>query len=182
MRYNYTLEESDYLTHQLFIASTSKPAIWRRRKSWIITTVSFLIFAWVMERSVNPFLRNYFLGLALLALLFYPLYSRWRYKRHYRKHIKEHYADTFGKLGWMEIQDDHIILQDEHDSESKIHISQVESISELPAHLMVRFKNATTLILPLLKIEQVDQLKLDIKALAQKLGLELKDFTNWKWK
>lgn len=182
MKYTFSLEEADYLAHQLFVASTSKPSIQRRRKSWIMTTLAFGLFAYLMDQSDNEFLRNYFLGATLLSMFLFPFFSRWRYRKHYKKQVGEHFSKSFGKKATVEFQAKHISTEDENDSESKISYSQVESINELPEHFLIRLDNGQSLILPKNKIEQLDQLKTDLHELGKKVRLELTDDTNWKWK
>jgi len=182
MKHSFSLEETDYLTHQLFIASTSKPAIWRRRRSWIMSTLAFAIFALLMDQNNNEFLRNYFIGAAFLSLFLFPLYSRWRYKKHYKKHVNEHFSKSFGKQVAVEFQEDHILTQDEYNSESKISYSLIESLNELPEHFLVRLNNGQSLILPKNKIGQLDRLQADLTKLGNKMGHKLMDHTNWKWK
>ena len=182
MKYKFSLNESDYLTHQLFVASTSKPAIWRRRRSWALTTGMFLIFAWLFYHSSNEFLTNYFIGAAIVSAVFFPLYSGWRYKKHYRKHIKEHFSKSFGKEAIVEFRDEDIFTKDEFKSESKINYSQIESFNELPEHFLIRLNSGQSLILPKEKIAEVEQLRKELSELAIKLGNEITDYTTWKWK
>ena len=84
-----TLDENDFLTFQLYNASKS-PRIRRGRiKSWIITTVMFLCFACLFYQSNQALLTSYFLTLSGLSLVFFPYYTRWRYRKHYLNHIRE---------------------------------------------------------------------------------------------
>jgi hypothetical protein len=182
MKYTFTLEENDYLTNQLFVFSTSKPAIRRRRKSWLMTTLAFAVLSYLMEQSNNEFLRNYFIGIAILSLVMFPFYSRWRYKKHFKKHVNEHYAKSYGKQASLEFQKDHVLTQDEFDSESRINHSQIESVNELPNQFLIRLGNGQSLILPKRKTEQIDKLRADLIDLGNKVGHELSDNTSWKWK
>ena len=182
MKYTFSLEESDYLTHQLFVVSTSKPAVWRRRRSWILITLAFLCLAWVFQKESNEFLRNYFIGISIISLIFYPFYSRWRYKKHYSNHINENLSQNFGKEVTIEFLDEHFLTQDAFGSESKISYSQVQSFNELPEHFLVRLNNSQSLILPKNKTEPIDELRRGLTELASKLGFNINDNTSWKWK
>jgi len=182
MEYKFSLDETDYLTHQLFIVSISKPAIWRRRRSWAIMTGMFLILALLFHRSANQHLTNYFLVVSAISLVFYPAYSAWRYKKHYKKHVNENFSKTFGQEVTIEFGTDFVLTRDQEQSESKINYSQVDSIFELPEHFLMRMKNGQSLIMPKFKISNLDELRKELTELAKKLNLELLHNMNWKWK
>ncbi|PTB94075.1 hypothetical protein C9994_12420 [Marivirga lumbricoides] len=182
MKYTFSLDESDLLTHQLFLVSTSKAAIWRRRRSWIIIVLTFIVCSGLFYIESNAFLRNYFVLLAFISLIFYPLYSRWKYKRHYLRHIREHFSGTTGKQATIEFQEEFIFESDETNSESKINYSTIESLNELPNHFIIRLKTGQALVLPKNKIENIDQLHSDLLELTKRLGVELKNHKNWKWR
>ena len=182
MTYSFTIDETDYLTHQLFIASTSKTTNANRRRSWALITVTFLLLAWLFHNSLNESLRNYFLVVAGICLIFYPFYSRWRYKKHYRKHVRLNHANSFGQTVYIEFLEGHILTKDDEDSESKINLSYVVSLNELPEHFLIQIKGGQSLILPKQKIGHVEKLRTDLVELAKKVGLQLTDHTQWKWK
>ena len=182
MIYSYSLEEADFLTHQLFVVSNSKSAIARRRRSWIILTGVFLILAWLFYRSSNETLTYYFLTVAIISAIFYPFYSRWHYRKHYKRHVKTTFSKSIGQMVFVEFQNDHILTKDDADSESKVSFSQIESMTELPEHFLIRLNGGQSLILPQRKISELSQLRSDLEQVRQKVGLEIIDNTNWKWR
>lgn len=181
MKYTFSLDETDYLTHQLFISATSKPSLNGRRKSWLLVTGAFGLLAFVFYQKDDVGLSNYFIFTSILSLIFYPFYIRWKYKRHFKKYINEHFSKNFGKKAYIELQEGHILTQDEDRSESKISCTSIESFHELPEHFLIRLNNGQSLILPKNKIEQLDQLRSDLSQLANKRQLLMTDNLNWKW-
>ncbi|WPP52683.1 YcxB family protein [Catalinimonas niigatensis] len=181
MEYKYTIEESDYLTHQLYSVSQSKPAIRRRRRGWAITTGFFFILALFYYAGSDTIPAYSFLLIGMLSLFLYPLYYRWRYKRHYRKYIREQFANNFGKSTSLSFEDDHILAKDD-DSESKIGYAQIEIISKLPEHFLIRLKNGHAIIIPKSKVNYGEALEQELVRLADRLHLPLKDESHWKWR
>lgn len=182
MKYTFSLDESDLLTHQLFLVSNSKPAIWRRRKTWLFTTITFMALASLFYQLSNKFLTNYFLRIGIICLIFYPLYSRWKYKRHYTRHIREHLSGSIDKQTTLEFQEDFVFGKDETNSESKVSYSLVESFNELPQHFLLKLRGGQALIIPKNKISDTEQLRSDILDVTKKMSKELKNYTNWKWR
>jgi len=182
MQYNFSLDEFDHLTGQLYVVSNSKPAKRRRRKGWLFTSSIFIITGILCYLSEYVFFANYFLAFGIISLFFYPLYSGWRYKRHYRKYIREIFSNNFGKRITLEFTKDYILTNDEDGSESKISNSIIESIHELSRHFLIRLNAGQSLIIPISKIDEVDSLRNDLTNLAVKLDIEFKDSKDWKWK
>lgn len=182
MKYRFTLNEEDYLTHQLYLSSNSKKSMGRRKRSWFLTTSIFLGIGIIFHMEGNAFLGNYFFVAALLSLLFFPLYSRWRYKKHFRSHIAEHFSNLFGNPVTVEFLEDYIVTQDESESESKISTAQVVGLHELPKHFFVTLVSGQSLILPKEGIDQPEELRKDLETLGRKVGLDIIDRNDWKWR
>ncbi|MBK6267087.1 YcxB family protein [Marivirga sp. S37H4] len=98
------------------------------------------------------------------------------------RHIKEHMSGSIDKLTTLEFQEDFVYGIDETNSESKINYSTIESFNELPQHFLLRLKGGQALILPKHKIVEKEQLRSEILEVTKKLGVELKNYTNWKWR
>ena len=147
-----------------------------------MTTGLFLILAWLFYKNSNEFLTNYFLGAGIICAIVFPVYSRWRYKQHYRKHVNTNFSKSFGHEASVEFLDEHFLTKDDFNSESKVSNSQIESINELPEHFLIRLNNGQCLILPKHKIAQLEKLRAELLELGKKIGHELTDNTNWKWK
>lgn len=181
MKYSFSLDESDYLTHQLFIAASSKQSLNRRRRSWLLVTGSFVVLAFVFLNKGDTGIGTNFIIAGVFSFIFYPFFIRWKYKRHFEKHIKEHLSNNFGQKMNFEIGEDQFITRDEENSESKISFSLTKSMHELPKHFLIRLDNGQSLILPKEKVPDLDRLRSDLVSLAQKLNLMIVDNTKWNW-
>ncbi|MBD8489756.1 YcxB family protein [Echinicola sp. CAU 1574] len=181
MVYTFSLDESDYLTYQLFNSSTSKQSLKNRRRSWLLVTGAFALLAFVTYNNKDEVLGIYFGVLSIISFIFYPFYIRWKYKKHFLSHIREHLASNFGKKASLEFQKDYILAFDENESESKINLKSVKSIHELPEHHLIRLDGGQTLILPKQKTNNLHQLESDLNQLAKSLGLTIMDNTKWTW-
>lgn len=182
MKYTFSLEESDYLTHQLFISSTSKQSLKNRRTSWLLVSGSFAVLAFVMYDRGDTFPAICFAILSVISFIFYPFYSQWKYKKHFSNHIKEHLSNNFGKQVSLEFKEDHIYADDGDNSESRIGFNLIKSVHELPDHYLIRLDSGQSVILPKLKIKELEQLKGDLKTLAETLQMNIIDNTQWRWK
>jgi len=88
----YSLSEEDFLTFQLYVASTSPNTIKKRTKVKyrvpVIYGILALLIFWIGETEMAVA----FIIIGLLWLVFYPKWEKHRYYNHYRDHIKENYA------------------------------------------------------------------------------------------
>src|SRR5438270_11178060 len=99
----------------------------QRRRSWAIWSIAFLCLSFIFYQKKDLWLTYYFLVFGILCIFFYPLYSRWYYKRHYRKHIEQTYKSRFGKEATVTIDNEYIHELAES-GESKIPASEMEKV------------------------------------------------------
>jgi hypothetical protein len=178
-----TLDENDYLIHQLYTASKT-PRIKRARiRGWILTTVAFLSMTYLFFENGNDLLGFYFLFASLLSLVLYPFYSRWRYKRHYKRFIADTYKNRFGEECTLEINED-VILTKDRTGEAKINSSEIEEISEIRDFYFLRLRTGGSLIISKVKTDAQELVKLQegLKVLADKKGIKHNVELNWKWR
>ena len=178
-----TLDENDYLTYQLYTASKT-PRIRRARiRGWILTTVTLLCSAYLFFESYNDFLGYYFLVASALSLTIYPIYSRWRYKRHYKKYIKDTYMNRFGQESELEISNDVIVTKDKT-GEGKINTTEIEEINEIKDFYFVKVKTGVSLIISKVKADSKDLEAIEkaLKELADKKRIKWNVDLDWKWR
>jgi len=176
-----TLDEDDYLTYQLYTASKTPRIKKARIRGWIWTTVTFLLLAYLFFDSDNDFLGIYFLIAAGISLIFYPLFSRWRYKRHYLKYIQETYKNRFGEQCTIEITDDTIATKDKT-GEGRINTTEIEEINEIAEFYFVKMTTGQTLIISKVKTDELEKIKNQIKSLVEKKAIRYNIELNWKWR
>lgn len=178
---NMILDENDYLTYQLYTASKSSRVKKTRLRSWILTTLTFLALAYLCYSNENDVLGTYFLVLSGLALVFYPLYSRWRYRIHYLKHIRDTYKNRFGEKSELEFDKDTITTRD-RTGEGKINKSEIEEVNEIKDYYFLKTRSGVSLIISKLKTDDIVNIRNEINALIETRGVKHNVELDWKWR
>jgi len=178
-----TLDKNDYLTYQLYTASKTPRIRKARIKGWVLTTVTFLCLTYLFFENDNEFLGYYFLVVSLLSLALYPFYSRWRYKMHYKKYIKDTYKNRFGEECALEISNDVIVTRDKT-GEAKINTTEIEEINEIKDFYFVRVKTGVSLIISKVKtdVNDLEVIETRLRELADKKGIKWNVELDWKWR
>ena len=173
----YKLKEQDFLEFQLFTASKSERINKKKRKGWIMLTLSSIVVACFFFLNENMTMTIYFGVVAIATVLFYPTYFKWRYKKHYKGYIRENYSKRFGELQTLEINEHSLISKDKI-SEGKINLKEIEQIDETANHFFLKISTGMTLLIPKEEISGLDRLRGQFK----ELGFTINDEVNWKWK
>ncbi len=181
MYITYQLDENDFLMYQLFVASRSRRIITKRQRSRLIFAVAYIAAGLYFYLRTQMVLAFTFTGFGMLWYVMYPLWTRWIYKQHYRNYIRENYQGRVGKTGRLEIHNDLIIARDEA-SESKIQITEVEAIFEIPSFIFIKIKNGHYFILPQNKIQPFDELRNTLLEIAAQLHIPYSKDADWQWK
>lgn len=178
MKLSYKLINDDYLEYQLFISS--KSALHRKKRNrarFLIPIIYFTlgIIAFIAIKSVTTVFILATFG--LLWLIFYPLYSKWRYKNHFKKHIENNYSNRINKVSKLEFGEKYIKSSDDLSS-SKIKYDKISHLIELPSHFLLKLDIDMSIILPKREINDHNAFKDKIL----KLGIEYLDESHWEWK
>lgn len=145
-----------------------------------MTTLLFLGLAYLFYQSDNAFLGNLFLVYAALSAALFPFYTRWRYKKHYLKFIRDTYKNRFGETCNIEFTEDTIVTRDKS-GELKINKGEIEEINEIQNHYFLKARSGMAFIVPKSTTTDIESLKREIVALTAngaKHSIEL----DWKWK
>lgn len=180
MKLEFSLEAQDYLTHQLFLASINDRIKAKRTRGRIIVPAFYLVIAFLFYDPEHIGYTVMIGVLAILWLLFYPLYETKRYINHYEAFILENHKSNFGKPNHLEIQEDHLYARD-RTSEAKVSFEEIQTIYELPAHYLVRLGSAQSFIIPKKQVDE-SELKTALERIAQQLSISIQDYRNWHWK
>jgi hypothetical protein len=181
MTITYKIEEADFLTHQLYIASKSDRITKKRRKSKLIVPLAYVAFG-IMSFYVDNFsLGIIFIIIAVLWFFIYPVWQRRHYINHYKGFIKENYKERLNRTGTLEIDNDIIIAKDSG-SESRISTEELEKISEISSAIFLRLKTGQSLILPKKQVDNIINLKTRLRELASYLNIEYEVDDKWEWK
>ena len=175
MKLEFELREEDFLTFQLFTSSTSPRIIRKKKNGWMFLTLGSILFAALFYSFGNIPLAVCMAFFAVTTALFYPMYFKWRYKKHYQNFIKDNYSNRLGLMQTLEIHPDHVFLKDKT-GESKIKIAEIEEMTEISSHFFIKISSGVSLIVPKDRIN-LEEVSAKIKA----LDIKINDLSNWKW-
>jgi len=178
--YKITLDKNDFLRYQLFTASKSKRIKNKRIRTWLLLTISFLILGLALRQNTDRFLSYYFIGFSIITLIFYPLYQRRQYKKHYEKHIQENYHNRIGIESELGFENGYIVNISDN-QEGKIKISEIQEINEIADNLFIKIKTGESVIIPT-RFENYPKLKEELTDLISSLNITWIYQTDWKWK
>ena len=174
------LGETDFLTYQLYAASKSERIKKKRRLSWITYTVLWFSFAFLFHLSGQYGIRNILLLVALFYLIFLPLRLREHYKNHYLNNIREHYKNRFGVESEIWFDNDFLFESDPY-AFTKIKLSAIKQINEIPSHIFIKLKYGPVVIIPK-SITDLNKFKQELQAIAGRLNIPWNVEPDWKWK
>lgn len=181
MNLSYSLDQNDFLQHQLFIASKTERIRSQRTRSWLVYSACFLMLSFMFRQSHNLPLAHYFMVCCIIFFIGYPFYQRRHYKNYYEKYISENYKNRFGKTANLSFTDD-MIESSDITGESKTKLTEIENITETGAYFYPKLKTGGNIIIPKFKINNTDELRNELKNLCQRLDIKYVEDLNWKWK
>ncbi len=181
MTLTYKLNENDFLQHQLFIASKTDRIKQQRTRTWLIYSASLLLLSLMFYQSGNKIMTYYFLVFGLAFLCLFPLYQKRYYKNHYQKFIAETYKNQFEQIANIEFAEDAIKTND-ITGESRINLTEIENITETSGYFYLKMKTVVHLIIPKAAIEDVDNLRKELRNLCGKMTISFINDLTWKWK
>lgn len=181
MTIDYKIDEKDYLTYQLFIASKSDRVKKKRLRNKILTTLIYVGFGLLYLIDEKYLLAIIFFIIGLLWFIIYPLWERRHYAKHYQGFVKENYKDRLERTATLEFSNEYILVKDSG-SESKVLTTELEEICEFPTTIFVRIKGGQSFILPKDKISNFDNVTSRLKELAAYLKIEYNIDKKWEWK
>jgi hypothetical protein len=181
MKLEYNLDVNDYLQLHLFNSSISERLKKKRKNSWFIFTISSLALGYILYNQDNLFLSYYFFFVGILFAFLYPTYSKWYYKRHYKKYVEETQKHNFEDISTI-IFTDEAIETYEKDGSSKINLTVVEKIYEIDKYFFLRSKAEQTLLIPKYKIKDADSVRQELTKISKQINAEFISDLNWRWR
>lgn len=181
MTIDYKIDEIDFLTHQLFVASKSDRIKKKRKRNKVILPLIYIAFGilFLFQDKVSLAILFYIIG--LLWFFIYPIYERRHYVKHYKGFIKENYKDRLGRTATLEFNNEYILAKDSG-SESKVLTTELEEMCEIPTTIFLRLKGGHSFILPKDKITDFDKVKARLKEIADHLKIKYNTDEKWEWK
>lgn len=182
MTIDYSIDENDFLTHQLYIASTSDRIRKKRQRNRIIVPLTYFAFGLLVYFiELKSDLLIIFFVIAMIWYIVYPIWERRHYIRHYKGFIRENFKDRFGRTSTLEFTNDFILTKD-NGSESKVLTMELEEIIEIPTAIFLKFKGGQSIILPKDKINDMGNLTIKLKEFTSHLNIKYKLDDKWVWK
>lgn len=180
MQLEYSLEEKDFLTFQLYTASKSETIRRRRlRSKWILPVIYFFFAILIFYKGI-PVIASVFIIIAILWFIFYPKYESKKYVKHYQTFIREHHTGKLNRKALLEIDGSRILSKDETKT-TEILTSEISSITSLPQHYFIKLKTGDTFIVPKRALSEPLLIENEFKELAEKLKIVFASEMNWKW-
>jgi membrane protein implicated in regulation of membrane protease activity len=167
MKFEYQLSEEDFLAYQLYTAFHSDSVKRKMRNGRLWLSLGALMLGALCFMVQYLIMGVYFVLIAVLVLLFFSRYFRWRYQRHFRNHIREHYTERMGVTQSIEFTKDHLRLADKT-SEGKVDLSEIKEVVETNQQFFVQLASGISVIVPKNEInamafrQQVTDLKIDV--------------------
>ncbi|MES2419374.1 MAG: hypothetical protein V4541_14405 [Bacteroidota bacterium] len=171
-----TLTENDFITFQLYDASTNAEKIKARRKSYFLLIAIGLVFIFTGYFQHNTFLFYYAIFCVAVVTFFYYRYLKSKLKRHYTKYVKNTYNGAFNESFQLEITDDLLKTEDKI-GESNVKLSEIISITEIPSHFFIKMSTGPSLIVA----KSSSPLNQEIATLIERKGIPYVNQLNWKW-
>ncbi len=176
MKFEYQIQEQDYLDFQLYTASKSPRFEKKQRNGRYFITLCSLITACYFTYVQDWGMVAYFGLTTAVFFLFYPWYFKWRQKVHYTKYIRRNYKNLFGRSEEMEVKGKTLELTNST-GKGQIKASELEKFIETKNHFFIQMKSGASLIIPVYKMDDAAALRSQINGM--KIPVE-KDM-DWTW-
>ncbi|MFT5822051.1 MAG: hypothetical protein ACI8ZM_003307 [Crocinitomix sp.] len=176
MKFEYQIQEQDYLDFQLYTATRSVRFEKKQRNGRYFITLCSLILACYFIYDQDWGMTAYFGLQTVVFFLFYPWYFKWRQKVHYTKYIRRNYKNLFGRSETLEVKGKTLHLVNST-GEGQIKAAELDQFIETKRHFFIEMKSGASLIIPIYEMSDADSLKRQINGM--KIPVE-KDL-DWKW-
>lgn len=177
----YKLNEIDYLNLQLYYASSDGAMLKQRKQGrWIVTLLLLVIGGLVIFMAKDYFYGGYFIIASVAAYFIYPLYTKWFYKRLFRRNIHRHYKDIVPVNMTLEI-DGKIIDVKDTQGHGKFETESLESIAETKEYFFIKMGRVAFVIIPKDQISYVGSFREDMKELCKEEGRPFISDIEWVW-
>lgn len=181
MEFDLKLHKEDYLQFQLYTASQSPRIKKNRTKSLVTVVLLFLLLSYLFWSQGNTFLMWAFLFWVLMSLLFYPMYLRRHYRKHYEGFIEENYANKIGEKGYFKFENAQLFSRS-RGIEAILDYSEFEKVVEISTHFFLYLKSGVAYIFPKRDFSEVDNLRNFLFQLCEDQEIGFSSELNWKWK
>lgn len=175
MKFEYKLQEPDFLEFQLFTAQ-QRPRFYERQKNGrMFLAMVFAAMAIYFAYSKEWGMVVYFTLFSLVLFLFYPRYFRWRQKMHYLRFVRQHYRSDYNTTESFERKGSSITIKNTTGS-GELKANDFDIFIETGTHFFLYMKSGSGIIIPKSEIDSTE-FHQELKA----LNVPLKQELNWAW-
>ncbi len=179
MKLEYILNFADFLEYQLYVSSKSKLHKKNRNKAKTIVPIIYIFLGLILFSVGKTEFAVTFLVFAVLWYLFYPLYAKRKYKKHFENHIKENYKNRIGKKIMLHFGDDTDFVEtSDLGTQTRIQNSEFDKLIELKEYYFLKLKSELSLIIPKRAVHDQET----FKKLLTDINVKYVDELTWEWK
>jgi YcxB-like protein len=180
MKLEYQLLEDDYLKHLLFEDSKNGTTKKAGRKTAFMMLLAFFGIGYILFHS-ERIVAYFFFGVGVFNFIVYPFYLKKHQKKQYQSYIQRIYKYTLGRVVNVCLTESQI-EQNDSSGEFKFNLTELENIMETQMHFYLKMRSSGSLIIPKNKIgDQAEQVKNEMKVLANRMKVGYTEDLNWKW-
>jgi len=177
MKIDFKLTSEDFLEHQLFSSSQSKLHQKDRAKKRMILPIVYIILG-VISFAIDIIeLSIFLLVFAIIWIVFYPAFSKYRYKKHFQKYIAETFKHLIDQPVEIKIGESTLNVKDVT-FETTLNTTKLKELIETKNHFFIKLVTDLSFIVPKHAIDNKEAFKNRMTA----LGVTYVDALNWKWK
>lgn len=145
---------------------------------WLVLPVLLgLIGLILFEKNISVAYDFFIVG--TIWLLLYPFYSRWFYKRHYKKYVNQYFDPTDADVTLQ--FDDEILNTSSKKGNSSIKIRELLSFVEIKDYFLLQLNKQAYFIVPKDRVE-ADMIREHLLKCSESLGVPYLEELDWKWK
>lgn len=143
----------------------------------MVPIIYLLLGLYLAYKSQGVEIGILFAGIGIVWYLFYPMYSKWRYKKQFQKYVEENYKNRVNKLIEIDFNENSVNTKDST-TESKIKGTELKELVEIKEHFFIKLTTDSSLIIP--KQHVIDFV--EFKRKVTDLGADYVNELDWEWK
>ena len=181
MKINFKTNNQDIIDYQLYTASKSERITKKRKASVIRIPISFFFLS-ILFLLIRDY--NFFIGLNIFGVLWYFLYPiilRKYYVKHYTTFVNERMKDDVNYDANIEFTKAFIFI-DSKAGETKLNSTELKEVIEISTIIMIILKMGNTVIIPKMKLSNIDEFIPFLKNYSVDLSVPYKTELDWQWK
>ena len=180
MKFEYQLDEQDYMNYLLYSSSKSKKVIKRRALNKLLLMAMYFITGIFLWNKKGPVASAVFFALCIPLYFLYGHFERRQYHKHFSRFINGQYKEWMGKDITVETEENQIQIVDEDDT--TLVASDIEWVAETGHQFIIQSKAGKAFIIPKNKLNDSMSLSARLKEMAIEAQVPYNEELAWKWK